>query len=367
MVPLVFVMADDLVAKRSSLSPVKLARLLPACLLLLAAGCAGVPHAPPAVPEPELEEAEPEPPPEPEEQAIPAPVPDPVEPLEPVTEPPALRVAVVLSERSEAYERVAAEIVPLLERPLVYNLADRSLSTTEAFLAIAESPVDVVVAIGLRAAEAASQLSPVPVVYCQVFNFVAPEKPAVPVKGVSSLPPLSLQMQAWKRLNPGLERVGAIIGPGHEGLVDEARAAAAAHGIDVEHRVAKSDRETLYIFKRMAPAIDGFWLFPDNRVLSVAVLKEILRSAPRYDVQVAVFNAGLLDFGAALSSVSVHSDIAAAVLSVAKRLAAGEADTIPDLTPLSQVEIRTGRATAAGSAPGPATGSGSSAATRGAR
>jgi hypothetical protein len=363
--PLVFVVADDLVAKRASLSSHKLARLLPVCVLLVVAGCAGVPEVPPAAPEPEVEEVEPEPPPEPGEQAIPAPVPDPVDPVEPVTEPPAPRVAVVLSERSEAYERVAAEIIPMLDRPLVYNLSDRSLSTADAFLAIADSTVDVVVAIGLRAAEAASQLSPVPVVYCQVFNLAAPEKPAVPFKGVSSLPPLSPQMQAWKQLNPGLGRVGTIIGPGHEGLIDEAHAAAAEHGIDLEHRVAKSDRETLYIFKRMAPAIDGFWLFPDNRVLSAAVLKEILQSAPRYDVQVAVFNAVLLEFGAALSSVSVHSDIAATVVSVAKRLAAGEADPIPALTPLNQIEIRTGSTTAAGPAPaGPATGPGPSPARR---
>lgn len=331
-------------------------RALPLCLLLVVAGCAGVPQVPPPAPEAEVEEAEPEPEPQPEPEAAPEPVPDPVEPPEPMAEPEGFQVAVVLSERSEAYERVAEELVLLLDRPLVYNLSDKSLSATEAFLAIADSAVEVVIAIGLHAAESASRLSSVPVVYCQVFNFAAPEKPRVPVKGVSSLPPLSLQMGAWKQLNPGLQKVGTILGPGHPALLDEAHAAALAHGIEVEHRLANSDRETLYLFKRMAPAIDGFLLFPDNRVLSVAVLREILQSASRYDVEVAVFGSGLLELGAALSSASVYSDVAATVLSVAERLAAGENASVRDLTPLNQVEIRTGKGRGADAAPAGAAG-----------
>lgn len=358
-VPRFVALADEQVAEPASrsLNPAQLAAL---CLLFILGGCAGVDPVPPAAPEAGVEEVEPEPEPQPrpEPEAEPEPVPVPIEPVEPVTEPAAPQVAVVLSDRSEGYERVAAEIIPMLYRPLVYNLSDRSLSARAAFLAIADSAAEVVVAIGLRAAEAAAELSPVPVVYCQVFNFGTPEAPAIPVKGVSSIPPLALQLRAWKQLNPGLEKVGTIIGPGHRRLVDEAQTAAAGHGVEVEHRVAKSDRETLYFFKRMAPGIDGFLLFPDNRVLSVAVLKDILESAPRYDVQVAVFNAGLLDFGAALSATSLDRDIAATALSVAERLAAGETDSIPDLTPLNQVEIRTSGASAAAAPPGATAGSG---------
>jgi hypothetical protein len=239
------------------------------------------------------------------------------------------KAAVILSDHSTSYESVAAELGNLLVEPVVFNLGDSGQSHEEVFADVAGSGVRVVIAIGLRAARAAAELSSVPVIYCQVFNFTEAKDVRIPVKGVAAIPPLSLQIAAWTEI-------------GHGRLLAEAAGAAVANGVSFHYRIARSDRETLYNFKRMAPEIDGFWLFPDNRVLSVPVLREMVDIAARHDVRIAVFNEALLELGVALSTAAVESDIAAAVISVAGEITGGAADSVPDLTPLRDLKLRAG-------------------------
>ena len=316
-------------------------RVLFACLLATIAGCANVPPEPPEVPDIAVPEPEPlTPPPQVEQEPLPAEVEPP--PLAEVIEPPPkVKAAIVLSDRSPAFEKVATELAPLLDHTLLYNLSDKSLSPEDAFAAAAESGAAVVIAIGRPATQAASAWSTIPVVYCQVFNYERPDELSVPVKGVASLPPLSAQVAAWKQRDPELETIGAILGDGHEDLLREATLAAAANGIELQYRIARSDRETLYMFHRMAPHIDGFWLFPDNRVLSVPVLEQMVSIAARHGVRIAAFNDALLEMGVALSTASVEADIAATVVAVAEKIVAGDSDAIPELTRLGKVRIAT--------------------------
>jgi hypothetical protein len=52
------------------------------------------------------------------------------------------------------------------------------------------------------------------------------------------------------------------------------------------------------VFKRLAPQIDGLWLVPDDRILSPAVLRELLNYAVSHGVRVCVFSDTLLQWGA---------------------------------------------------------------------
>jgi hypothetical protein len=263
-------------------------------------------------------------------------------PVSEVTRPFEGKAAIVLSDRSPAFENVATELENLLDQPSIYNLADKSQSPEDAFAAIAESDAAIVIAIGFSAARAATRWSTLPIIYCQVFNFSTEDEVPVLLKGVAAIPPLSPQVEAWKKLDPELARIGAILGDGHQDLVEEASSAAAANGVSFLYRTARSDRETLYLFKRMAPEIDGFWLFPDNRVLSLPVLRKMMDIAARHRVRVAVFNDALLELGVAFSSAAVESDIAAAIMSIAGEIASDRGGAVPDLTPLRDLRIRTG-------------------------
>ena len=113
------------------------------------------------------------------------------------------------------------------------------------------------------------------------------------------------------------------------------------HGIQLHLREASSDRETLYLFNRLVGEIDGFWLFPDNRILSAPVLKEMLSYASRHQVQISVFNESLLEMGATLSSSTVNENIAKTVVDVLNQIAAGDIANVPPMSPLSDVRITT--------------------------
>src|SRR5690606_24134902 len=131
-----------------------------------------------------------------------------------------------------------------------------------------------------------------------------------------------------------------IVGEGHETLLAEAERAARGNELKLQFQIASSDRETLYLFKRMAPEIDGFWLFPDNRVLSIPVLRKMVDIADRHGVRIAVFNEALLELGVALSTAADESEIAETAVSVAQQIVAGKGDAVPDLTPLRSLNVR---------------------------
>jgi ABC-type uncharacterized transport system substrate-binding protein len=283
------------------------------------------------VPEPVVAAPEPEPEPVPE----PAPVKPP---------PPPRQVAIVLSSREAAYEDVADELSKRLGNVAIYDLEDRSQPPVVAFGHINDSRTDAVVAIGLRAARSSVALAQVPVIFSQVFNYQDYGLVTDNSRGVSALAPLDAHLDAWKKLDPTLARVGVIVGAGHDSLLTEAEIAAQKHGVELHVREAASDQETLYHFKRMIHEIDGFWLFPDNRILSPRVLTEILQQANRRHVPVTVSNDGMLRMGAAISVSTVAADIAATIVKVLERIRAGEIDSLPPLTQLSEVRVATNEA-----------------------
>lgn len=292
-----------------------------------------------AEPEPELAAeppaVEPEPEPEPEPPPPPAPPPPPTS-----YEPP---VAVVLSSRAPAYEQVALALAERLPASEVYDLSDRSLLPREAFERIAGSDARAVVAIGLKAALYAKDHARVPVVFSQVFNVAGNGLLGDSLRGVAVLPPLARQLEAWREHSPHLTSIGAIVGRGHGTLLEEAREAAASHGLEFHYRTAASDRETLYLFHRLVPDIDAFWLFPDNRILSGGVLEEMLSYAARHRVEVAVFNDALLELGPAVSTTSDEADIAYVVMRILNRIGDGEIDEVPAVSPLNEVRTTLGR------------------------
>lgn len=326
-----------------------IARAAPIFLLMALSGCAALLPEPPE-PVADGPVAVPAPTPQPEPELEPAPFPQPLPPTpvpvaqpEPDTGPVNVGplVAVVISDRTPAYVAVADALDEHLDNPEVYDLSDGSLNPAKAFDVIGRSGAIAVVAIGLPAARAAAQFSRVPVVVGQVFNFMNTDLPSASVRAVSVLPPVAQQVDAWLAIAPAIKNVGAIVGPGHDALIEEAEQALSERGIKFHYAIANSDRETLYLFNRLVRDIDGFLLFPDNRVLSRNILLEMMSYAARHHVQVAVFNDPLLKLGAVLSTSAVDTDIAASITIVLNRILEGDIDDVPMMSPLSTTRVST--------------------------
>ena len=258
-------------------------------------------------------------------------------PLPPILPP----VAIVMTNAQPAYADVARELSRHFKRYQVYDLSDTSRVPVTVLRMINDSDPGAVIAIGLRAAQSSVAMAQKPVVFSQVFNYAEHELLTENSRGVSALAPLGAQLAAWKKVDPTIARVGVIIGEGHEALIAEAREAADRHGIELRVQVSHSDQETLYFFRRMIRDIDGFWLFPDNRVLSSRALQEMLAEAGRQHVPVNVPSESMLKLGAKISMSTVASDIAAAIVDIVRQIQAGGLDLVPPITQLTEVRVVT--------------------------
>jgi ABC-type uncharacterized transport system substrate-binding protein len=250
------------------------------------------------------------------------------------------RVTLLLSDDVPAYTGIADELARQLpESPVIINLQGVAPSGTELAGKLERSGNRPVVAIGQLAARAASRYTGGPVVFCQVFNYLDLGLTATHVQGVRMLPPAELQFRAWKKLDPGLQRVGVITGHGHERLITEAGKAAQRYGIDLDHRVVRSDKGMLYAFKRLVPDIQGLWLLPDDRVLSRRVLRDVMAYSVKHERDVVVFHPDLLQLGALMSVSSVDSDVAEQVIAALRGASNRNKSSAMTLLPLKKIRV----------------------------
>jgi len=315
---------DDLLVARTVFKSQSVAVAGFLVIILMFAGCSPRRTAPSAPPAPVVTAPAP---------AIPAP-PN-------VPSPPRHDVA-ILFNNAPGYAEVTTQLRKLLPvesyRLTVTNVDD--VNSPAILSSLRGRPGLFVVAIGLPAARIARDRLNAPVLFAQVFNYQELLVASKTIRGVAPLPPLALQVQDWKKLDPKLSRVGLIVSQSHADLIPQAERAAASASLTLHHEISSSDRETLYLFKRLAPQIDGLWLVPDDRILSPAMLRELLSYAVSHGVRVCVFSDALLEWGALMSASATPEDTARTLRRVLETMLAGKAGTMPALTPLSEVGIR---------------------------
>ena len=265
-----------------------------------------------------------------------------VKPLERVPAPPQLpSVAIVLTSAEPAYAEVARELLRHFKKYDLYDLNEDSRPPVSVLRLINDSDSSAVIAVGLRAGQSSVAMANTPVVFSQVFNHQDFDLLGDNSRGVAVLAPLDAQIAEWKKIDPTVTRIGVIIGEGHDELIAEAEIAAQRHDVELRVHIAHSDQETLYFFRRMIRDIDGFWLFPDNRILSGRVLQQMLADANRQHVPVVVPIESMLGMGASISMSTVAADIAKTIVSIVRKIQAGELGRVPPMSQLSEIRIAT--------------------------
>jgi ABC-type uncharacterized transport system substrate-binding protein len=250
-------------------------------------------------------------------------------------------IAILLSDRSPVFVGVQREIEKRYSQRIEnYYLGDNESAYSTVQKKIQSSDISQVVAIGLPAARMARGFSGKHVVFCQVFNYEDMGLVTPWMKGVAAMPPVEDLFRTWKQLSPRLKNVGVITGGNLKDLMGEAEAAAKKHGLNLIHMQAKSDKETLYAFKRLSPKIQGLWLVPDNRVLSRSVIHDMMAYSVRQGRQVAVFSDQLLALGGLLSAETSAADIAEQVLERVKNAGRETGVAVSGLT-VSNIRINT--------------------------
>ena len=242
---------------------------------------------------------------------------------------------------SNGYAAMAADLRAALPRT-AYKVTSVDVDVDESrriIPTLRQKSKLVVVAIGLPAARVARDRFNGPVIFSQVFNYQELLVSGRSIRGVSAMPPLDLQVKEWKKLDPKIQRIGLIVAEPHSELIAQAEKAGKASSVAVIHEISSSDRETLYLFKRMTPQIDGLWLVPDDQILSPAVLRDLLSYARSHGVRVCVFNDALLEWGALMSATPTSADTTRTVRRLLEGLSNG-ATTAPNMTTVSELVIR---------------------------
>jgi len=251
------------------------------------------------------------------------------------------QVVILVSEDIPAYSEIAKALAKQLgKRGSVTNLGEDQLGNIKMLAAYRNDENKQFVSIGLNAAVAAKSLINRQVVFCQVFNYQDYNLLTSRHKGVSMMPSMSRTFGTWKALAPDISDIGVISGPGFEDMIQTARVAAASFGIKLHHETVNSDKEYLYAYKQMADTVQGYWLLPDNRVLSGNLLRDVMTFSVRNSKQVAVFSDELLNLGGLFSTVSDYQDIAQHVLDRLEKAQIKETIPGPDLVYLDKLNLR---------------------------
>lgn len=251
------------------------------------------------------------------------------------------QIAILTSEDIPAYSEVAKALAKQLgRRGNIYYLAESQLENLKTITKLKSEEHSQIVSIGLNASIAAKSLSNKQVIFCQVFNHQDYALLTPMHKGVSMLPSLPKTFNAWRALSPAAKDIGIITGPGFDDLIQTAKTAAKTYGFTLHHITVNSDKEYQYAYKNMSKKVQGYWLLPDNRVLSENILRDVMTFSVRNSKQVAVFSDELLKLGGLFSTDSDYQDIAHHVF---ERLEQSQStDTIPgpDIVYLDKLNLR---------------------------
>jgi len=271
-------------------------------------------------------------------QPLPAPaLPERVARPTPPRETPRADIALVVDTSTPAHAAIADEIAAALP-PRRYRI-ERFQATAPELDALRTRGVTVV-AVGPEAVLAARAALPdKPLVFCQVPAYAEILQAGAPIWGVQTLPPLELQLKSWQSVDPSLRTIVLIVSASGATLAAEAQRAASTLAADLLVETSASDRETLYLFRRLAATVDGLWLLPDNNALSPPVLRELLALASTRGIGVLTFNEALLSRGALLTATAVPADVAETVVHVVDRVVAKRTSDLPPMTPLSAAAL----------------------------
>ena len=225
------------------------------------------------------------------------------------------QVIILVSENIPAYSNVAKALAKQLgKRGSIYNLSANSLENLKTIAKFKNEEHTQFVSIGLNASLAAKNLGNRQVVFCQVFNYQDYALLTPRHKGISMLPSLAKLFSTWRAMAPDIRHIGVVSGPGFDEVIALARETANTYAITLHHQTVNSDKEYQYAYKKMGKEVQGYWVLPDNRVLSENILRDIMNFSVRNSKQVAVFSAELLNLGGLFSYSADFNDVANQVI-----------------------------------------------------
>lgn len=216
-------------------------------------------------------------------------------------------VAIVISSDAAAYQGIARALFVHEGYDFTKYSLDNASGPVIAELIDRQAIEDVIV-VGEEAARSIRPSSGLNVYYSQVYAEAALQ--ADGYAGVSAVPPFTLQLSHWRQSEPNLRVVGAIGSPEMALFADELAAAAAELGMTLRYEQVESDKEALFVFKRMVPEIDGYLFLPDARVLSPPIIRNIVAYGSSHGLSMLTYSRAIAALGATVHITTDEADVA---------------------------------------------------------
>lgn len=209
------------------------------------------------------------------------------------------------------------------------------------------APLDVIVAVGLRAATFARDHFPrVPMVFCAVPNYENHELSGTWITGVGFDVPERTALRALKEAVPDAVKVGVLVGPEETPFLRAARAAAQANGLTLIEAPVASRSALAHAARGLIGRVDALWLPPDPQVASRETFDFLLDLSLRERKPLLVFSESLVRAGALISVSPDYEWVGLRAAESVRRVLAGErAGDIP-VAPLKHSKVVVNEATA---------------------
>ena len=223
------------------------------------------------------------------------------------------------------------------KQPTAWDIQRRTL--TEA--GVADAPLDaVVVAVGTEAAQWAVEHTTGTVVFCMVANarqnLLAPlsDQDRARVTGVTLNVPAQTQFEALHELLPDAKRVGIIYDPKKSARsVEEARAAAAALGLEVVTREVTGEAALTEATAWIAGRVDVLWATVDSTVFNSRSAQFVLAEMLKRKIPVMGFSENMVKAGALLAPRVSYAGVGRQTAALLAAVLAGDRPAEPVQTP----------------------------------
>lgn len=224
---------------------------------------------------------------------------------------------IVLSSDNEIYRSLAKQIRTQCAPASSEILVDRA--NLAQLLTQPEHARAGIVALGAEAAQAALPFTKTHlVVFSLVYNYRSLGLLEGGMVGVSMLPEPGQVLKLLQEINPKITKVAMPTGPGMEDYTVLARRAAEKLGLNLLTPEVASNKELLHFINRLDRQVGGFWLLPDNRILSRETIQQVVSANVKAGRSNVVFSPELFRLGGLISARYSGDAIAGQIRSVVK-------------------------------------------------
>lgn len=208
-----------------------------------------------------------------------------------------------------------------------YNLQGDADGNDDIVRAIVDSDPEVVVAIGVLAAEFAhARLDNFAVLYVMVPKPRSYGLIGRNIAGISLDIPIDRQLQVYRSMVSDLQALGVIFDPEKSGdFIAEARVVAAQNGLALHTREVSSRKEVPSALRNLLKEekIDALWMVPDETVVTPESFKFLLLTSFEHDLPFLAASDIFVKVGALASLTPDYADIGRQGCEIANELTGG--------------------------------------------